>query len=86
MTQPPRDDDRRDFLQASLRWLALGSLSLLGWRLLRGDMARRAREICLNRGVCRGCAAYRDCGLPAALSAKRRRGEPLPTEKGAPRG
>ena len=34
-------------------------------------VARRNRETCVNTGICRGCSAFEDCGLPQALSAKR---------------
>jgi hypothetical protein len=26
--------------------------------------------VCVSDGICRGCAAYEDCELPSALSAK----------------
>ena len=36
-----------------------------------GALVSRNREVCSNAGICRGCAAFGDCGLPQALSAKR---------------
>jgi hypothetical protein len=33
-------------------------------------VARQGRQACVNNGICRGCAAYDECGLPQALSAK----------------
>ncbi|MCE5328679.1 MAG: hypothetical protein LLG01_19950 [Planctomycetaceae bacterium] len=27
-------------------------------------------QSCVNRGLCRGCGVFSNCGLPAALSAK----------------
>lgn len=56
---------RRDFLRGVLRILLLGGLGA-------GIAALIARpcETCVNAGICRGCAAFDDCGLPQALSAK----------------
>jgi hypothetical protein len=57
------DSSRRGFLRNA----ALGGLAVLTGALA----ARRpAGQACVNDGFCRGCAAYEDCGLPQALSAK----------------
>ncbi len=54
---------RRDFLRNT----ALGGLAALAATFV----ARRPRQTCVKDGLCRGCAAFDDCGLPRALSMKR---------------
>lgn len=56
---------RREFL----RWLVRGAL-LAGLAGGVGALTARNRETCVNQGICRGCAAFRDCELPQALSTK----------------
>lgn len=60
-----KHNSRRKFLQSALRFLALGALGFG-----TGALITRRGEKCINSGICRGCAAFRDCGLPQALSAK----------------
>ena len=72
MLTPDKLLNRRQFLRSCLRARALAGLAALGGALL----VRRSREPladqnCVNRGLCRGCAAFAGCGLPQALSAKR---------------
>ena len=60
---------RRELFRAIGRGAALAAVAAgvwLAWR--RGRSA--AGEKCINRGICRGCQAYDDCRLPAALSRK----------------
>lgn len=59
------NEQRRDFLRRLVRGALLAGL--LGGT---AALTARDRETCTNRGICRGCAAYDDCGLPQALSAK----------------
>ncbi len=62
---------RREFLKTAARWLLLAGLGGVAARLLRGR-PRRGAETCVNDWVCRGCEAFKGCGLPQALSAKQR--------------
>ena len=64
---------RRKFLKAIGRLSAGGILGYLGFRLLR-QSSTSLREICINRGICNGCTALSDCGLPPAISRKRAAG------------
>ena len=57
--------NRRNFLRNA----ALGGLLAIAGTL----GARSHGQTCVNEGICRGCAAYDDCGLPQALSAKQAR-------------
>ena len=61
---------RRRFLRDGLRWAILGGLAAVGGRLAGREAARPAGQVCISAGICRGCAAFEDCGLPSALSAK----------------
>jgi len=58
-------NERRNFLISLGRYLVLGMLGL-GF----GALFMRNPEKCINAGICRGCSAFRTCGLPQALSAK----------------
>ncbi len=60
--------DRREFLRGLGRGAGLGAL-LLGAGVLM-ERPGSANEECINTGICRGCSAFRGCGLPQALSAK----------------
>ena len=55
------------------RWLGGGSGQL---RPVRSDFGRSPAGLpgqdCVNRGICRGCPSFAGCGLPQALSARRR--------------
>jgi hypothetical protein len=62
---------RREFLKTVARWLLLAGLGAVAARLLRGK-PQRGSETCTNDWVCRGCTAFKGCGLPQALSAKQR--------------
>lgn len=61
------DQSRRRFLRSIGRAAVLAVLAG-GTAVL---VARRGSETCVNSGICRGCTAFGDCGLPQALSAKR---------------
>ncbi len=66
---------RRRFLVSMARLAALGGIGAAAARLLRGRRSpggSRPGETCTNEGVCRGCAAFAGCGLPAALSARQK--------------
>ena len=54
--------------RAFLRNAALGGLAAITATL----SVRTARHSCAGEGICRGCVAYADCGLPRALSMKQR--------------
>jgi len=57
---------RRDFLRSAARSGGLVALAaVLAWL-----QRPRRQQNCINNNVCAGCAAFTDCGLPTALSAK----------------
>ncbi len=60
--------NRREFLRGLGRGAGLGAL-LLGVGVLV-ERPGSMNEECVNSGICRGCSAFRGCGLPQALSAK----------------
>ena len=61
------DETRRKLLRTIGRGAALALLA----GGITALVTRKRREDCINTGICRGCTAFRDCGLPQALSAKR---------------
>ena len=61
---------RRQFLRDGLRLAILGGLAAVGGKLAGRAVAQPAGQSCISAGICRGCAAFEDCGLPNALSAK----------------
>jgi hypothetical protein len=70
---------RREFLTTLARGLLLIGIGALAVKLLGVRLGRRrvgsptrSGETCINRGICRGCTAFSGCGLPQALSARRR--------------
>ena len=52
--------------RAFLRYGVLGGLAAVTVKLV----ARQRGQVCISDGLCRGCEAFDDCGLPRALSAK----------------
>ena len=67
---PKSSAGRRQFLRDGLRYALLGGLAAISWKLIARPAARPAGQVCISAGICRGCAAFDDCGLPQALSAK----------------
>ena len=65
---------RRQFLRDGLRYVILGGLAAVSGKLAARQGARPAGQVCISAGICRGCAAFEDCGLPQALSAKEAHG------------
>jgi hypothetical protein len=61
---------RREFLRDGLRYAVLGGLAAVGGKLLGQPDVRPSGQVCISAGICRGCEAFDDCGLPQALSAK----------------
>jgi hypothetical protein len=58
---------RRELLASSVRYVALGGLTLLS----AGLVMRRGNPICPRLPDCRDCAALDRCGLPEAVAARR---------------
>jgi len=67
---PNSSAGRRQFLRDGLRYAILGGLAAVSGKLVARRAARPAGQVCISAGICRGCAAFEDCGLPQALSAK----------------
>ncbi|MGA2176553.1 MAG: hypothetical protein ABSH38_16375 [Verrucomicrobiota bacterium] len=67
---PKSSAGRRQFLRDGLRYALLGGLAAISGKLIARPAARPAGQVCISAGICRGCAAFDDCGLPQALSAK----------------
>lgn len=61
---------RRQLFRGFLRYTTLGLLGAasgaFAWK--RRRLLREGK--CISKGICRGCEAFEQCGLPAALSAK----------------
>lgn len=61
---------RREFLRDGARYALLAGLGAVSATLGKRSGGQFAGQTCINQGICRGCAAFTDCGLPQALSAK----------------
>ena len=61
---------RREFLTRALRNASLALLGIGGGAVIvkRRRLLREGK--CLNRGMCRDCTVFEDCGLPRALSTR----------------
>jgi hypothetical protein len=65
-----RDASRREFLRGGARYTLLTALAAVSATLFRRSGGKLSGQTCVNQGICRGCGAFADCGLPQALSAK----------------
>jgi len=61
-----RQMHRREFFRAAARYGSLAAMGVAAYLTTRP----RNGQTCINNSICRGCEAFVDCGLPAALSAK----------------
>jgi hypothetical protein len=68
-----RPIQRREFFRAAARYGSLAAMGVAAYLTSR----RRPGQSCINNSICRGCAVFRDCGLPAALSAKTAQSKPV---------
>jgi hypothetical protein len=67
-------ETRRQFFRSAVRSLLFGTIGgLCGLLWQRNRRLDRTGQVCVNRGICCSCAAFQDCGMPQALSAKRAR-------------
>jgi len=62
--------DRREFLRDGARCALLAAVGAMSAVLLKRSSSKLTGQTCINAGICRGCVAFTDCGLPQALSAK----------------
>ena len=69
-----KSKNRRQLLAGVARAAVLSVLSLAGGGLIakRRRLVRQGK--CINKSLCCGCNVFDECGLPAALSAKRAKG------------
>jgi len=67
---PDSSASRRQFFRDGLRYIMLGGLMAASAKLVAREASRPAGRVCISAGICRGCAAFDDCGLPQALSAR----------------
>jgi hypothetical protein len=63
-------ESRREFLRGGARYALLTALGAVSAALFKRSGGKLSGQTCINQGICRGCAAFRGCGLPQALSAK----------------
>ena len=62
---------RREMFRSSVRYLALGGVSLVCGRLILKVAESPAEESCRRPLACRDCAALAECRLAEALAAKK---------------
>lgn len=69
-TDQTGDASRREFLRGGARYALLTALGAVSATLVQRSGGQLAGQTCINQGICRGCGAFADCGLPKALSVK----------------
>lgn len=67
---PSAPATRREFLRDGARYALLAGLAAASASLAARRGGALPNQTCVNRGICRGCSALPDCGLPQALSFK----------------
>ena len=72
MQQPNsrRGASRREFVRDGFRYALLTGLAVVSALLVRRRGTSLPNQTCINQGICGGCSAFVDCGLPQALSAR----------------
>lgn len=65
--------NRREFFRAAGRYTLLAAFSAAGY--LSARKGKLKGQTCIQQGLCNGCVQLADCGLPAALSRKQKKGE-----------
>ena len=68
--RPNETANRREFLRGGARYALLAGLAAVSTVLVKRRGASLPDQTCINEGICRGCGAVSDCGLPQALSFK----------------
>lgn len=63
-------ESRREFLRGGARYALLAGLGAVSATLFKRSGGKLSGQTCINQGVCGGCTAFSDCGLPQALSVK----------------
>ncbi len=63
---------RRAFLRTCGRVALLGAGAAVMARFVRRGQIKLAGQTCVNEGICSGCGSYSGCGLPQALSRRRK--------------
>lgn len=61
---------RRQFVTRVLRHASLALLGLGGGAVVLKRRRLLREGNCFNRGICRDCKVFEDCGLPRALSTR----------------
>ncbi|MDW8310851.1 MAG: hypothetical protein RMK20_15880 [Verrucomicrobiales bacterium] len=67
---PSAPATRREFLRDGVRYALLAGLAAASASLVSRRGGALPNQTCINRGICRGCNALPNCGLPQALSFK----------------
>ena len=61
---------RRELFTTVLRYATLGTLAAIGGAVFAKRRRLVQNGICINREICQSCRIFKECDLPAALSAK----------------
>ena len=68
--RPNESANRREFLRGGARYALLAGLVAVSAVLVKRRRLSLPGQTCISQGICRGCGAVGDCGLPQALSFK----------------
>jgi len=63
--------DRRNFFKQCGRAVGFSVLAAGSAALLFRPKKKLSGQICVSKGICRGCNTFAKCNLPQAQSAKR---------------
>jgi hypothetical protein len=61
---------RRELFKSVMRYATLGMMVAFAGNAFAKKRRLTRKGICINREICQSCRIFKECDLPAALSAK----------------
>ena len=78
--------NRREFFLTLGRYAALTGMGVGIGKLIIQRPDKADPHVCISKGLCDGCGAFNNCGLPQALSAKQACVQAQPVKKKVKKG